>query len=261
MTSNSGMKVEAYGMSNVGMRRLQNEDSYLINDKLGLFVVADGMGGHLGGEFASKMAVSTVEEIVGKMRGGDPDATQINGVNTKGADAGNCLKHAINEAGRRIHQQALFDDTLRGMGTTTVATMVVGKSIYIANVGDSRAYLIRNRGIEQITEDHSLVSEQVRAGVLKAEDAKAHKLKNIITRSVGYQEEVDSDLTVLEPQVGDRVLMCSDGLSNLVGDEEILNIVSEEPPQGACEALVREANRRGGDDNITVLILQVDEIT
>jgi protein phosphatase len=255
------MKVEAYGMSNVGMRRQQNEDSYLINDRLGLFVVADGMGGHQGGEFASRMAVTTVEEIVGKLHGGDPEATQIKGVNTEGADPGGCLKHAIAEAGRRIHQQALFDDNLRGMGTTTVAALVVGKSIFIANVGDSRAYLIRHQKIEQITEDHSLVSEQVRAGVLSAQDAKAHKLKNIITRSVGYQEEVDSDVTVLEPQVGDRVLMCSDGLSNLVGDEELLKMVSQEAPQGACEALVREANRRGGDDNITVVIIQVDEIT
>jgi protein phosphatase len=255
------MKVEAYGMSNVGMRRLQNEDSYLINDRLGLFVVADGMGGHLGGEFASKMAVSTVEEIVGKVLGGDPDTTQIAGVNSRDVQPGNCLKHAITEAGRRIHQQALFDENLRGMGTTTVAALVEGNSIYIANVGDSRAYLIRHHSIEQITEDHSLVSEQVRAGVLSAQDAKAHKLKNIITRSVGYQEDVDSDVTVLQPQVGDQILMCSDGLSNLVGDEEIQKIVSEEGSQKACEVLVREANRRGGDDNITVLILQVDEIT
>lgn len=248
-------------MSNVGMRRLQNEDSYLINDRLGLFVVADGMGGHLGGEFASKMAVSTVEEIVGKVLGEDPDATQIKGVNTQEAKPGNALRHAIAEAGRRIHQQALFDENLRGMGTTTVAALVVGNSIYIANVGDSRAYLIRNHAIEQITEDHSLVSEQVRAGVLSAQDAKAHKLKNIITRSVGYQEDVDSDVTVLDPEVGDLVLMCSDGLSNLVGDDEILKVVSEEVPQMACEVLVREANRRGGDDNITVVIVQVDEIT
>jgi PPM family protein phosphatase len=255
------MKVEAYGMSNVGMRRLQNEDSYLINDKLRLYVVADGMGGHQGGEFASKLAVSTMEEMVRKLLGGDPEDTQIEGVNTKGADPGGCLKHAIAEAGRRIHQQALYDENLRGMGTTTVAALVMAPSIYIANVGDSRAYLIRHQTIEQVTEDHSLVSEQVRAGVLKAEDAKGHKLKNIITRSVGYQEEVDSDVTVLNPQVGDRILMCSDGLSNLVGDEEILKIVSHEEPPKACETLVREANRRGGDDNITVVILQVDEIT
>jgi protein phosphatase len=255
------MKVEAYGLSNVGMRRQQNEDSYLINDRLGLFMVADGMGGHQGGEFASKMAVSTVEEIVAKLRGGDPEDTQIRGVHTREANPGNYLKHAINEAGRRIHQQALFDENLRGMGTTTVAALVEGPAIFIANVGDSRAYLIRNQSIEQITEDHSLVSEQVRAGVLKAEDAKGHKLKNIITRSVGYQEEVDTDVITLEPQEGDRILMCSDGLSNLVADEEILKFASQEDAQGACETLVREANRRGGDDNITVLILQVDEIT
>lgn len=259
MDEHTGMKVEAYGMSNVGMRRLQNEDSYLINDQLGLFMVADGMGGHQGGEFASKLAVSTVEEIVGKLKG-DPEATQIRGVNTSEAEVGQILRHAISEAGRRIHQQALYDENLRGMGTTTVAALVDGNRLYIANVGDSRAYMIRNRAIEQITEDHSLVGEQVRAGVLRAEEVKGHKLKNIITRSVGYQEDVDSDITVLNPLVGDRILMCSDGLSNLVQDHEILQIVSQEYLQKACEELVTEANRRGGDDNITVVILQVDEI-
>lgn len=253
------MKVESYGMSNVGMKRFQNEDSYLINDEMGLYMVADGMGGHLGGEFASKLAVSTVEEVLRKFRL-DPEATQIHGVNTGDAGTEDQLRHAISEAGRRIHQEALYDENLRGMGTTAVAAVCQGKNIYIANVGDSRAYLIRNHEISQITEDHSLVSEQVKAGVIRPEEAKSHKLKNIITRSVGYQEDVDSDVTMMEPQVGDRILMCSDGLSNLVEDAEILEIVENSDIQEACETLVKKANSRGGDDNITVVLLQVDEI-
>ncbi|MDX1386281.1 MAG: Stp1/IreP family PP2C-type Ser/Thr phosphatase [bacterium] len=253
------MKVESYGMSNVGMKRFQNEDSYLINDEVGLYMVADGMGGHLGGEFASKLAVSTVEEVIQKFRS-DPDATQIHGVNSDEGDTGDQLRHAISEAGRRIHHEALYDENLRGMGTTAVAAVCEEDRIYIANVGDSRAYLIRNREISQITEDHSLVSEQVKAGVIRPEDAKSHKLKNIITRSVGYQEDVDSDVTIMEPQVGDRILMCSDGLSNLVEDAEILEIVENSELREACEILVKKANSRGGDDNITVVLLQVDEI-
>ena len=253
------MKVESYGMSNVGMKRFQNEDSYLINDDMGLYMVADGMGGHLGGEFASKLAVATVEEIIKKFRL-DPDATQIHGVNTNESSPGDQLRHAISEAGRRIHHQALYDENLRGMGTTAVAAMCQKGKIFIANVGDSRAYLVRDHSIKQLTEDHSLVSEQVKAGMIRPEEAKSHKLKNIITRSVGYQEDVDSDILVVEPKTGDRVLMCSDGLSNLVDDEEILKALEDHDLKEACEQLVNKANTRGGDDNITVVILQVDEI-
>jgi len=254
------MKIESYGMSNVGMKRFQNEDSYLINDDLSLYMVADGMGGHLGGEFASKLAVTTVEEVVQKLRQ-DPEVTQVRGVNTEGSTPADQLRHAIQEAGRRIHHQAIYDETLRGMGTTAVVAIFQEEKLFVANVGDSRAYLIREGEIEQITEDHSLVSEQVKAGMISADDAKGHKLKNIITRSVGYQEDVDIDITVLDPKIGDRVLMCSDGLSNLVEDSEIEETLKKHDLRGSCEELVRTANSRGGDDNITVVLMQVDEIT
>ncbi|HEX5033429.1 MAG TPA: Stp1/IreP family PP2C-type Ser/Thr phosphatase [bacterium] len=253
------MKIESYGISNVGMKRNQNEDSYLINDEMGLYMVADGMGGHLGGEYASKLAVSTVEDVLRNLRF-DPDATQIRGVNEEDSDPGNQLSHAIREAGRRIHDQALFDENLRGMGTTAVAVLFQSPHLYIANVGDSRAYLVRNGKIEQVTEDHSLVSEQVKAGMISASDARGHKLKNIITRSVGYQEEVDCDVVRREAKHGDKLLLCSDGLSNLVEDSEIEQIIEKYDLHEACEKLVNSANSRGGDDNITVVILQVDDI-
>ncbi len=254
------MKIESYGISNVGMKRNQNEDAYLINDEMGLYMVADGMGGHLGGEYASKLAVATVEQVMRALMY-DPETTAIHGVNTDEASPGDQLTHAIQEAGRRIHDQAMFDESLRGMGTTSVAAIFSTPNIYIANVGDSRAYYIREGKIQQITEDHSLVSEQVKAGMISANDARAHKLKNIITRSVGYQEEVDIDVLKKEVRPGDKILLCSDGLSNLVEDREIEEIVDKYDLQEACEKLINAANGRGGDDNITVVLLQVDEIT
>lgn len=252
------IKIESYGMSNVGMKRSHNEDHYLMNDDLQLYVVADGMGGHLGGEFASKMAVATVEEVVQRLSG--PEATVVHGVNSVNNSQGDKLRFAIQEAGRRIYDQSLYDEALKGMGTTTVASLVYENKAYVANVGDSRAYFIRNGKVQQITEDHSLVSEQVKAGILSASDAKSHRLKNIITRSVGYQEEVDPDIRVQDLKAGDRILMCSDGLSNLVEDHEILEVASKSDLKQTCENLITLANERGGDDNITVLVFQAIEI-
>lgn len=245
-------------MSNVGMKRSHNEDHYLMNDELQLYVVADGMGGHLGGEFASKMAVATVEEVVQRLSGAE--ATVIHGMNPSNNSQSEKLRFAVREAGRRIYDQSLYDEALKGMGTTTVASLVYEDEAYVANVGDSRAYFIRNGKVQQITEDHSLVSEQIKAGILSPMDAKGHRLKNIITRSVGYQEDVDPDIKVQTLKAGDRILMCSDGLSNLVEDREILEVVSNSTLQQACENLIALANERGGDDNITVLILQAVEI-
>ncbi len=252
------IKIESYGMSNVGMKRSHNEDHYLMNDDLQLYVVADGMGGHLGGEFASKMAVATIEEVVQRLIG--PEATVIPGVNSENESPGEKLKFAVREAGRRIYDQSLYDETLKGMGTTAVASYIIDGKAYVANVGDSRGYFVRDHEIKQITEDHSLVSEQVRAGILSANDAKGHRLKNIITRSVGYQEDVDPDIKAHELKAGDKIMMCSDGLSNLVEDREILDIVSKHSLQEACENLIALANERGGDDNITTVILQAIEI-
>jgi len=251
------MKIEAYGISNVGMKRSQNEDNYLINDAIQLYVVADGMGGHLGGEFASRMAVSTIEEVIERFE--NPDATQIHGINSEEAIYGERLRFAISEASRRIYEQGLYDESLKGMGTTAVAVMINEEKAYIAHVGDSRAYLLRKGNIEQITEDHSLVTEQLKAGILAAEEVKGHRLKNIITRSVGYQEEAESDLDILTLEVGDRILLCSDGLSNMLEETEILKIVEAYPLKQACEKLIEAANQMGGDDNITTIIVQAAE--
>lgn len=253
------MKVEAYGLSDVGKKRSRNEDSYLVSDDLNLYVVADGMGGHSGGEYASRLAVATMDEVLQSINA-DPEATVISGVNSEETEYGDRLKYAIEVAGQKIYDQALYDPELKGMGTTITTVIVDGKSAYIANVGDSRVYLLRGDEIKQLTEDHSLVSEQMKAGLISEQDAKKHSLKNIITRSVGYQEEVEIDLEKIELQSGDYLLLCSDGLTNMVDDENIFKTVNEAKDiQSSCRQLVDQANENGGDDNITVVICQINE--
>lgn len=260
MTQTPSFEIESYGMSNVGMKRTQNEDSYLVNDSLNLYFIADGMGGHVGGEYASRLAVTTIEEVMGHFVQ-DPEATVISGVNSVGSELGDQIRFAIREASRRIYEEATANAALRGMGTTAVGVMVDDSRGYFANVGDSRAYLIRDREIMQITKDHSLVGEQVREGIIGEEEAKVHKLKNIITRSVGFQEEVEADIETVSLKNDDIIMLCSDGLSNQVKDAEIYEILSKLDLPTGCKRLIDLANSRGGDDNITLVVLQVHEIT
>ncbi len=250
------MKIESFGMTDVGKRREKNEDSYLINTTSGLYVIADGMGGHLGGEYASKMAVTTIEDIMSELMS-DPDATLSSNIEIRSGDYKGYLKYAIGIASNRIFERALRDPSLHGMGTTATSLLFAGEKAYIANVGDSRCYLIRRNKITQITTDHSLVSEQLKAGIISVSDAKNHKLKNIITRSVGFQEDVEADVSMRTPKKGDKFMLCTDGLSNMVSTEEILEIVSSEEPREACYQLISLANEHGGDDNITVVISRI----
>lgn len=253
------MQVRAFGISDVGRRREKNEDSFLVNEDLGLYAVADGMGGHLGGDFASGLAVGTLEEVMRALEE-DPDATLQDEGDAPGVKAGDCqgyLRYAIRLASKRIYDKARFDPALRGMGTTTVVLLFNEGKAYIANVGDSRAYRIRSDRIIQITKDHSLVSEQIRAGILSEKDARAHRLKNIITRSVGFQEDVDTDIDIRVVRKGDLFLLCSDGLSNLVNDDEICDVITTNDIEPACRRLVDIANERGGEDNITVVLVEV----
>ena len=250
------MKLASYGLTDVGRKRTHNEDSFLMNDDLSLFVVADGMGGHSGGEFASRMSIDTIEEVIKNITS-DPEATVISGVNTVDADFGDRLRYAIEVASGKIYDQSLYDQALKGMGTTTVAAIFHDNQLYIANVGDSRAYLLHANKIKQITIDHSLVTEQIKAGLLNENDARKHKLKNIITRSVGYQEQVETDLKKLDLHLGDKLLLCTDGLSNMVNDQEIERIVVNNSVKEACKKLIDSANEHGGEDNITVVLIEV----
>lgn len=247
------MNTNVFGISDVGMRRERNEDSYLINGDLGLYIVADGMGGHVGGEFASKLAVKTIEEIMDKIaKNSETSILEDNSI--KPNDFPSQLRYVIEVASHKIYKEAKKDPSLKGMGTTSVVLLVRNGRVYIANVGDSRAYLIRKGKIVQLTEDHSLVGEQLRAGVISEYAAKGHKLKNIITRSVGFQDDVEIDVLSKVPQEGDKFLLCSDGLTNMVEDGEILEVAEDNNPEEACHILVDMANTRGGDDNITIIL-------
>lgn len=252
------MKIDFFGMTDVGKKREKNEDSLLIEDSLGLFMVADGMGGHLGGDYASRLAVKMVAETIRRLTE-DPEAT----INIKGevdrTNPGDHLKYALGIASQRIYEEAGKNPSLRGMGTTAVVLFIREEKGFIAHVGDSRAYLIRKGEIRQLTADHSLVAEQLRAGIIKESELKNHKFKNIITRSVGFQNEVEIDLLVRDLEGGDNFLLCSDGLTNMVEDSELLKIASKNKPRAACQKLIDLANKRGGDDNVTVIIASVLE--
>lgn len=254
------MKVSVFGVSDVGKRREKNEDSFLINKDINLYVVADGMGGHLGGGFASKLAIATIDEIIGEIEN-DPDKYfQNNAVSFKVGEFQAYLRYAIQQASQRIYEQANQNSSLHGMGTTTVALLFRDGKVYVANVGDSRAYRLRDNKIDQITKDHSLVGEQIRAGILSEDEARGHRLKNIITRSVGFQDGVDTDIDIKAVREGDRFILCSDGLSNLVKNDEIRDVVGGNSLEDACRRLIDIANERGGDDNITVVLVEVIDL-
>lgn len=248
------MQVRSAGLSDVGRVRQQNEDSWLINEDLGLYVVADGMGGHQGGQVASAMAVEhTLAAVVGyksqiETAGESGDVQAIAAY----------LSSAIREASAAIYARSRDDSDLHGMGTTVTALLLVGKQAFVAHVGDSRCYLLRGETIVQLTEDHSLVNEQIRAGLMTEEEGRYSRLKNIITRSVGFERDVAVDTVALELEAGDRLALCSDGLSNLVEDAEIGYLLRQTSIEQAPEVLIALANERGGDDNSTVVCLAIE---
>ncbi|MCP4869957.1 MAG: Stp1/IreP family PP2C-type Ser/Thr phosphatase [Proteobacteria bacterium] len=252
------MRITSAGITNVGMKRQNNEDNYLINDEVGIYVCCDGMGGHAGGEYASQIAVTTVEEVLANIRdeGGDgsDDVTDDQITQEK-------IKYAIRLAGKRIFERAQANPEYRGMGTTAVILLFRNGMAYLAHVGDSRGYLIRGGEITQRTEDHSWVNEQIKAGLITPETAKHHRFRNIITRSLGFQEEVEIDTQVLRAEPGDLYLLCSDGLSNLIDEDEMRDLLVEKSFQLVARDLVDLANARGGDDNITCVIARVDSVS
>ena len=235
------MPVGAYAVaSDTGRRRRRNEDNYVVAPPL--FAVADGMGGAQAGEVASQLAASAVE-------GGDSDGLQ-------GVDRIDAL---IQEANRRIFDRASTDPTASGMGTTMTVALVEEMTVAIGHVGDSRAYLVRGEQMEQLTEDHSLVNELLKSGRLSEEEAQIHPQRSVITRAVGTDPDVDVDGFTIEAEDGDVFLICSDGLSDMVADEEILEVVHghRDDLDKAVKALVAAANRGGGEDNITAVAFRI----
>ncbi len=251
------LKILSFGLTDVGMRREHNEDSYLVDDLSQLYVVADGMGGHLGGEMASMLAVTTIQESVTQER-----SEVVNGKNYKGAieqhPALMMLPTAVKRACAAIFHKAQEIPELQGMGTTVTGCAFVDNYAFFGHVGDSRAYLIREGRIEQLSEDHSLVNEQLKAGLITPEQARMSRFKHIITRSVGFEEDVAVDTMVVPTKEGDCYVMCSDGLANLVSNAEIRDVIQNNFLRDGPRDLVALANERGGDDNITVVVLYVN---
>ncbi|MGA0123186.1 MAG: Stp1/IreP family PP2C-type Ser/Thr phosphatase, partial [Gaiellales bacterium] len=228
---------EAVACTDVGRLRQSNEDALILSDPV--FAVADGMGGARAGEVASAMAVAALHGL-----DGGPDDLVI----------------ALEGANARIHRAAREDASLAGMGTTLTAAVVHGDEVAIAHVGDSRAYLWRDGVLRQVTDDHSLVAELIRRGALTPAEAERHPQRSVITRALGAEAGVEVDLVRLAPQAGDLLLLCSDGLTGMIGDGEIGRILGAgEPLQQAARVLVQAANGAGGEDNVTVVLVRFGE--
>lgn len=232
--------------SSIGLIRKQNEDSFCINEDLNLIAVADGMGGHQAGEVASSMAVKAFEGYLLEHR----EAFDVNPQDT--------MLTAMQEANRIIYETARDNRSQNGMGTTLTVVVLDGGNLFLAHIGDSRAYLIQNQNIRQITQDHSLVNEMVKNGSLTEEQASRHPQKNILTRALGTSPEVITDLAQIKIKKHDLIILCSDGLTNLVNREEILEFAGQENDLDRfAEILVDKAIERGGFDNVTVVVCEV----
>ena len=246
-------RIYSWGSTDVGMKRDHNEDSYLIAPDLNLYVVADGMGGHAGGEMASGISVRTVEKHVRTNKTLVAPDVKHEGTIEKSPVA-KLLSDAVRGACNAVYSKSQQVRELQGMGTTTTSILFHDKHAFVAHVGDSRAYLIRDGRILQLSEDHSLVNEQLKAGLITEAQARQSRFKNIITRSVGFDADVEVDMIAVEVKAGDAYLMCSDGLCNLVTDPEICDVVNENFLHRVPEILIDLANSRGGDDNCTVVV-------
>jgi PPM family protein phosphatase len=254
------MKISYQALTDVGRKRKGNEDSLFVNPEQNLFVVADGMGGHAAGEVASRVAVDAINEFV-CLTGDDEEITWPYGLDETISYDGNRLKTAIRYANRKVMDATKEKSEYEGMATTVAAVLVDGDSANLGHVGDSRIYLLRNAQITQLTTDHSWVNEQIVSGVISADQARSHPLRNVVTRALGGKTDLQVDMKVHPLEAGDILLLCSDGLTTMMADEDIAKVVSEADGdvEKAARALVAGANAKGGEDNITVVILKFEE--
>jgi PPM family protein phosphatase len=235
--------------TDVGIVRSGNEDNYMMLSDHGLFIVADGMGGHAAGEVASEMAVRITSQSIGSLRG------------TSDEEAGDRIRNAIRAANDAIFERTLSEHDKRGMGTTVTVLALLPDRYLIGQVGDSRAYLFREGEVHQLTKDHSYVQEQVDAGLLTPDQARVHPYSNVITRCVGAGIDVVPDIYFGSLEKGDVLLLASDGLTGMLEDEQLVDILgSSDGPQAWVDQMVAEANRRGGLDNITAIVIRIDSV-
>ena len=254
------MKIAYQAISDVGRKRKGNEDSLFLNPEQKLFVVADGMGGHAAGEVASKVAVDAINEFV-CLTGGDEEITWPFGLDETISYDGNRLKTAIRHANRKVLEATKEKSEYEGMATTVAAVLVDGDTANLGHVGDSRVYLVRGAEITQLTSDHSWVNEQIQSGVISPDQARTHPLRNVVTRALGGKPDLQVDMQQHKAKAGDILLLCSDGLTTMITDEDIARVVREAvgDVEKAAPALVASANAKGGEDNITVLLIRFDE--
>jgi protein phosphatase len=251
------MKIRYAAKTDVGMKRTHNEDYFSLIEDEQLFIVADGMGGHASGEVASKMAAETISEFYQRTRT-DEDVTWPYKMDRSLSYVENRLVCAIKLANLRIFETSSRDLRYKGMGTTLVSTLVVGDKVYIGHVGDSRVYRVRDGGIQQLTRDHSLLEDYKEAKPdMTEEEERNFPHKNVITRALGMRETVQVDIRAHQIKSGDVYLLCSDGLSGMCQDDQILQITAgAKSLERAVAELVDAANRNGGTDNVTTLMLQ-----
>lgn len=241
--------MKTFSVTDVGQRRKMNQDYVFASEQPvgalpNLFIVADGMGGHNAGDYASRFVTNTVKELI---------------ENSNETDAVRLIESAVQKSNVLLREEAVKKEELWGMGTTIVVTTIIDGTALTANVGDSRLYLIGAAGMEQITQDHSLVEEMVRLGQLTKEEARMHPDKNIITRAIGASKTVQVDFFEYDLKQGDKVLMCSDGLTNMVEDSDIETIVKKEVSiEERATELIKAANDHGGKDNIAVILVEPD---
>jgi PPM family protein phosphatase len=246
-------------LSHPGLRREANEDTVCARPDLGLFIVADGMGGHAAGEVASRIASQVIETFIADTRNADSNTTWPFPYDPDISFDGNRLTAAFRLANRRLATAMQDDEKLRGMATTAAVVLANKGKPVVAHVGDSRVYLLRDGTLTQITEDHSWVNEQVRAGVLSETDARHHPWRHVVTRALSGGEDPGVDVQELDVKAGDRILLCSDGLSGVVPPDRVAAIMGRQAPLAdICQDLIDAANHAGGPDNITVAMLQVD---
>jgi len=253
------MNFRAFGLTDIGRKRKHNEDSFVIDLSEGLFVVADGMGGHAAGEVAAKIAVDTIEEFITdtsqKM-----ESTWPFQYNHQWRFNSNRLAVAVEKANERVISAVAKQPSLKGMGTTLVGGILNGTGMSLAHVGDSRAYRRRSGELRRLTDDHSWVHEQIVTGILTEEEAKSHPLKNVVTRALGGGPTVLPELQEFDLQPGDQYLFCSDGLTTMLSDDEIAGVLGAgDDPEAICRVLIEQANEKGGLDNITAIVVEVGD--
>jgi protein phosphatase len=247
--------IASSGITNVGLKRGSNEDCFSTEDSLGLYVVADGMGGHQAGEVASRIAVELINKSFRRWVEQEAFEDELFGFSDNSVTIhGNYLLSSIRLANRVVYEMALENERYQGMGTTVATLHVTPSLIIAANVGDSRIYMVRDGHIERLSKDHTIVAEQVEMGVMTEEEASSAPLKHVLTRNLGSAENVEAEIFEIEPSNHDRLILCSDGLTDLVSDREILEMTQGvDDPENLCNQFVEKVLKRGAHDNTTVV--------